>query len=148
MRLAVMLVLCAGCLTPLAHADPCVAGSLASYISLGATGCTIGTNVLSSFSVLTGFTGATELAPGTVSITPLGGTADPELQFTVNDSVDTEPALETIFTYKISGNPYTQSQIDLSNSSETGEGAVTDLQKYLRGRQLRPGRSGWLSRDV
>jgi hypothetical protein len=128
MRLAVMLAFCAGCLTLDAYADPCAAGSLATYVTLGATGCTIGTNTVSSFSVLTGFTGATELSPGTVSITPLGGAANPELQFTVNDSVDALPALETIFTYKISGNPYTQSQIDLSNSSETGEGAVTDLQ--------------------
>ncbi|MGD0302033.1 MAG: hypothetical protein ABSE86_33555 [Bryobacteraceae bacterium] len=128
MRLAVMLAFCAGCLTLDVQADPCVAGSLASYVSLGTTGCTIGTNVVSSFSVLTGFTGATELSPGTVSITPLGGSSDPELEFTVNDSVDASPALETIFTYRIAGNPYTQSEINLSNSSETGEGAVTDLQ--------------------
>jgi hypothetical protein len=128
MKLAVMLVLCAGCLTPNVHADPCVAGSLAFYEGLGATGCTIGTNTLSSFTSLSGTTGATELSPGAVSIQPSGGTADPELQFTVSETVQTPPLLETIFNYRIAGNPYTQSQIDLSNSSETGEGAVTDIQ--------------------
>jgi hypothetical protein len=38
-----MLVFCAGCLTSLVYADPCVAGSSAFYVGWGATGCTIGT---------------------------------------------------------------------------------------------------------
>ena len=128
MKLAVMLFFCGGCLTVNVYANPCVAGSLADYVSLGAGGCTIGGNTVSSFTVLSGITGATELAPGTVSIQPFGGTADPELAFTVSESVQTPPLLETIFTYEISGNPYTQSEIDLSNSSETVDGAVTDIQ--------------------
>jgi hypothetical protein len=128
MKLAVLLVLCAGCLTVNVQANPCVAGSLASYISLGAGGCTIGTNVVSSFTILSGTTGATELSPGAVSIQPSGGAADPQLQFTVSETVQTPPLLETIFDYRISGNPYIQSQIDLSNSSETVDGAVTDIQ--------------------
>ncbi len=129
MKLAVTLVLCAGCLTMNVHANPCVAGSLATYVSLGAGGCTIGTNVVSSFVVYSsGTTGATELSTSAVSIAPSGGDTDPQLQFTVNESVDTPPMLETFFTYQISGNPYNESQIDLTGSSETGEGAVTDLQ--------------------
>lgn len=129
MKLAVMLVLCGGCLTTNVHANPCVAASLASYISLGAGGCTIGTNLVSSFvDYSTGTFGATELPPSAVSITPSGSDTDPQLQFTVNESVDAPPLLETFFTYQISGNPYTQSQIDLSGSSETVDGAVTDIQ--------------------
>ena len=127
MKLAVMLVFCAGCLTVNLHAEPCAAGSLASYVSLGAAGCTIGTNVVSSFTVYSSGTfGATELPPSAVSIQPSGGTTNPELAFTVNEQ--TPPFLETFFTYQISGNPYTQSQINLSNSSETVDGAVTDIQ--------------------
>lgn len=128
MKLALMLAVCGFGLTLNVHANPCVAGSLATYESLGASGCTIGTNVVSSFTSLSGITGATELAPDTVSITPFGGAGDPGLEFSVNDSVDAPPLLETIFTYQISGNPYTQSQIVLSNSSETVDGAVTDIQ--------------------
>jgi hypothetical protein len=129
MKLAVMLVLCGGWLTLNLHANPCVAGSLSSYISLGTTGCTIGTNVVSSFvDYSSGTTGATELPASAVSIAPSGGDTDPQLQFTVNESVDAPPLLETFFTYQISGNPYNQSQIDLSGSSETGQGAVTDIQ--------------------
>jgi hypothetical protein len=84
--------------------------------------------VVSSFTILSGTTGATELPPSAVSIQPSGATTDPQLQFTVNETVQTPPLLETIFDYQISGNPYIQSQIDLSNSSETGYGAVTDIQ--------------------
>lgn len=127
MKLAVILVFCTGCLTLDVHANPCVAGSLASYVSLGAGGCTIGTNVVSSFVVYSSGTfGATELPASAVSIQPSGGAANPQLAFTVNEQ--TPPFLETFFTYQISGNPYTQSQIDLSNSSETVDGAVTDIQ--------------------
>ena len=129
MKLAVMLVFCGGCLTLNVHANPCVAASLASYVSLGSTGCTIGTNVVSSFVVYSsGTAGATELPTDAVSIQPSGGDSDPQLQFTVNESVDAPPLLETFFTYEISGNPYIQSQIDLSGSSETPDGAVTDIQ--------------------
>jgi hypothetical protein len=132
MKLAVTLVLCGGVLTLNVYANPCVAGSLASYISLGATGCTIGTNVVSSFvDYSSGTFGATELPPSAVSIQPSGGTANPMLAFTVNEQ--TPPFLETFFTYQISGNPYTQSQIGLSNSSETVDGAVTDIQNICEG---------------
>jgi hypothetical protein len=129
MKLAVMLVLYGGCLTMKVQANPCVAASLATYVSLGAGGCTIGTNVVSSFVVYSsGTTGATELPTSAVSIAPSGGDTDPQLQFTVNQSVDAPPLLETLFTYQISGNPYNLSQIDLSGSSESGAGAVTDIQ--------------------
>jgi hypothetical protein len=137
MKLAVMLVFCAGCLTPNVQAEACVAGSLAAYVSLGATGCTIGANVVSSFAVYSSGTfGATELPPSAVSIQPSGGTANPQLTFTVNEQ--TPPFLETFFTYQISGNPYTQSQIDLSNSSETVDGAVTDIQNICEGGNFGP----------
>jgi hypothetical protein len=129
MKLAVMLVLCCGCLTMNVHANPCVAGSLSAYISLGSGGCTIGTNVVSSFvDFSSGTFGATELPASAVSIVPSGGDTDPQLQFTVNETVDAPPLLETFFTYQISGNPYNQSNIGLSGSSETVDGAVTDLQ--------------------
>jgi hypothetical protein len=128
MKLGVMLVFCGSCLTLNVYADPCVAGSLASYVSLGATGCTVGTNVVSSFTILSGTTGATELSPGAVSIQPSGGTTDPQLQFILSETAQVPNLLETIFDYQIAGNPYIQSQIVLSNSSETVDGAVTDLQ--------------------
>jgi hypothetical protein len=126
MKLAVMLVAFGSCLSLNIYADPCVAGSLASYEALGATGCTIGANLVSSFTTLSGTTGGTELDPADISVSTSGGTASPQLVFTISQSPSS--LLEALFTYKISGNPYAQSEIDLSNSSETGDGAVTDVQ--------------------
>jgi hypothetical protein len=126
MKLAVMLVAFGSCLSLNIYADPCVAGSLASYEALGATGCTIGTNLVSSFTTLPGTTGGTELDPANISISTFGGSSSPQLVFTVSES----PSVleEALFTYKISGNSYTQSEIDLSKASETGDGGVTDVQ--------------------
>jgi hypothetical protein len=126
MKLAVMLVAFGSCLSLNIYADPCVAGSLASYEALGATGCTIGTNLVSAFTTLPGTTGGTELNPTDISVSTSGGTASPQLVFTVSESPSS--LVEALFTYKISGNSYSQSEIDLTNSSETGDGAVTDVQ--------------------
>lgn len=128
MKRATCLILFGILFSLIAWADPCKPGTLADYEALGVTGCTIGSNLLSSFVTLAGTTGATELAESDISIQPLGGTSDPELDFSTSQTVEANQLLETIFTYKISGNPFTQSQIVLSKSSETGDGAVTDLQ--------------------
>jgi hypothetical protein len=127
-RIVFLVVVGAVCLASAAHANPCTDGSLASYEALGAGGCTIGTNLISSFGTLSGTTGATELPAGDVMIDPSGGTSNPELMFSVTQTAATGELLETIFTYQISGNPYILSEIDLSNSSETVDGAVTDIQ--------------------
>jgi hypothetical protein len=126
MKLAVMLVAFGSCLSLNVYADPCVAGSLAAYEALGSTGCTIGTNLVSSFTTLPGTTGGTELDPANISVSTSGGTGSPQLVFTISQSPSS--LLEALFTYKISGNPYSQSEIDLSNASETGDGAVSDVQ--------------------
>ena len=130
MKLAVMLVVFGSCLSLNIYADPCGAGSLASYEALGATGCTIGTNLVSSFATLPGTTGGTELDPANISVSTSGGSGSPQLVFTLSES----PSVleEALFTYKISGNPYSQSEIDLSNASETGDGAVSDVQNLCQ----------------
>jgi hypothetical protein len=104
MKLAVLLVALGSCLSLNVYADPCIAGSLASYEALGATGCTIGTNLVSSFTTLPGTTGGTELAPANISVSTSGGTGSPQLVFTVSESPTSLE--EALFTYKISGNPY------------------------------------------
>lgn len=128
MKLAVMLVALGSCLSLNIYADPCVAGSLASYEALGSTGCTIGANLVSSFTPLSGTTGGTELAPADITVSTSGGSGTPQLVFTLSSQTQSS-LLEALFTYKISGNPlYTQSEIDLSNSSETPDAAVSDAQ--------------------
>jgi hypothetical protein len=118
--------------TPLVSASQvCVPGTLAAYIALGAGGCTIGTKTVSNFIALTG--GATQLATASVNVSTSGGTSNPTLVFSVTQSPTANPGVETIFDYRISGNTYTNSALALSGSSETGNGAVTDLENICIG---------------
>jgi len=111
---------------------------LAAYEALGSGGCTIGNNLLASFATVPGTFGATELDPLSVSVTPSGGAANPQLMVSVDASAQAGQLFETIFTYQISGNPYLQSTITLSNSSETVDGAVTDIQNLCEGGSFGP----------
>ena len=121
-------------LASLVSASPiCVPGTLASYISLGAGGCMIGTNTVSNFIALSGTSGATPISTASVNITTSGGTSNPTLLFTVSQSPGQGAAVETIFDYRIAANTYTNSTLTLSGSSETGSGGVTDLQNICIG---------------
>ena len=118
--------------------QPCAVGTLASYEALGSGGCTIGTDLLSSFANVGGTFGATELDPTAVSVSPTGGSSDPELIFSVNQTATAPQLLETIFTYVISDSVFLQSTIGLANSSETVDGAVTDIQNLCAGGAFGP----------
>ncbi len=132
-RLALLFVWCV-VLCPMARSTSlCTTGTLASYESLGAGGCTIGTDLFSSFANVSGTFGATELDPTLVSITPSGGASDPELIFSVSSSAVASDLFETIFTYELSNRIFLQSTISLANSSETVDGAVTDIQNLCAG---------------
>ncbi len=117
----------------------CTTGTLASYEALGAGGCLLGGDTISSFTTISGITGATPIDPTLVEITPSGGTDDPVLEFDVNQTADANALLEAIFTYAISGpDIFTTDMTTLSNSSETVDGAVTDTQNYCVGGQFGP----------
>lgn len=110
-----------------------MSGSLASYIALGSTGCTIGGDAFTSFQTLAGQTGATELAASAITINPSGGTVDPTLTFATTQSAAAPTLLESIFTYDLSGPSFTSSSTTLSNSSETVDGAVTEVENFCAG---------------
>jgi hypothetical protein len=114
-------------LASVAPASPCTGGSLASYEALGAGGCTIGNTLFSAFATLSGLSGGTAIPASAVSITPSGSTFSPQLQFQVNQTANAPDLFEAIFNYQVSG-PVIFSSIALSGSSETGYGAVTDIQ--------------------
>jgi hypothetical protein len=75
---------------------------------------------------------------GSVSITPGGGSFTPELTFVTSQSVSTSGLLEAIFSYKISGPSFTSASLALSNSSETVDGAVTDIENFCAGGSFGP----------
>jgi hypothetical protein len=122
----------------LGSAAPCGNDSLASYIALGAGGCTIGSNTLFSFQTVSGTAGATPIATSALAITPFGGTTSFGFTAALTQTAGANVLLESIFTYQISGNSYTGSSIALAGSSETGDGAVTDIQNYCAGGTFGP----------
>jgi hypothetical protein len=117
---------------------PCTNGTLATYIGLGSGGCTIGTNTLYDFQTVSGTAGATEIATKNVSIAPLGGNFNPGFTASVNQTAGAGNELEAIFTYRIGGGPYVGDSISLGGSSQTGDGAVTDIQNFCAGGTFGP----------
>ena len=112
----------------------CTMESLASYISLGSGGCTIGADTFASFRIVSpGTAGATAIDPSTVTVTPSGGTTDPTLTFTTSLTTTTPELLEALFNYTVAGANFTSDTLTLSGSSETVDGAVTDVQNYCVG---------------
>jgi hypothetical protein len=85
-------------------------------------------------------TGATPIDPTLVNVGPGGGTTNPSLTFATNLVADTPTQLEAIFTYTLSGPgvQFTMDALTLSNSSETVDGAVTDVQNYCFGGTFGP----------
>lgn len=122
----------------LGSAAPCTNGTLASYIALGAGGCSIGGNTLFGFDVVSGTAGATAIATSALAIAPFGGDTSFGFTATATQTAGAGTLLESIFTYKISGNSYTGTSIALSGSSESGDGAVTDIQNYCAGGTFGP----------
>jgi len=116
----------------------CSTGTLAVYEGLGSGGCTIGGATVASFGAVGGTSGATEIGPTLVTVTPSGGTGNPDLTFSVSRTANAPTLLESIFTYTISGPAFTMDTITLSNSSETADGATTDIQNYCIGGNFGP----------
>jgi len=134
----VLLISAIASLTQLCRGASCVSGTLASYIALGATGCTIGANNLSGFQTLSGLAGAISVSPADVTITPNGGALNPGITVGANASAAAGMQLELLFTYRISGNSYTGISINLADSRATGDGAVSDVNDYCAGGMFGP----------
>lgn len=120
-------------LSALCSAATCTDGSLASYIGLGYGGCTIGANTLYDFHTVGGISGATPISTADVSLAPLGGNFDPGISASVSTAAGANTQLELLFTYQIAGTSYIGDSITLASSSETGDGAVTDIQNFCAG---------------
>src|SRR2546423_14355402 len=87
----------------LSSAASCFNGSLASYIALGASGCTIGSNTLFGFQTVSGIAGATAIATPALAITPFGATTSFGFTAATTQTAGANSLLESIFTYRISG---------------------------------------------
>jgi hypothetical protein len=138
MRQTLLLAFATVAVSQLGFAGACASGSLASYVSLGSTGCTIGGDTLYNFKTLTGSAGATAIAASLVTINPTGSTYSLAITISTNQTAAGGAALETIFTYNIAGSLYTGIFATLGNSSETGAGGVTGLVNVCQGGNFGP----------
>src|SRR6185437_12220882 len=116
----------------LLSAAPCAPGTLASYMALGAGGCTIGANILANFTQGSPLNGTANIPPAGLNVFPAGGGASPGVVVTGNISAANGQVFSTLINYTISGSAYTSDTITLSNTTSTGNGAVTDIQNFCR----------------
>ena len=126
MKRACLIVLIGWLLPAPAFATPCTTGSLASYVALGGGGCSIGTAQFFNFVDLPLQGGAAPIADSSVLVNPLGA-ANPGFRFDVNSQAAAGDIFERVIGFSLSGPGFLGSQLTLSGSNRTLDGAVTVL---------------------
>ncbi|MBI2876954.1 MAG: PEP-CTERM sorting domain-containing protein [Candidatus Tectomicrobia bacterium] len=122
-----------------ASAAPCVPDTLAGYISLGATGCTIGDTSFFDFASLDVPTGATQVAPEEITLNPLNIPSLPGIEFQVNLAASPGQLWETLIHYTVSGSFFAGNTLSMDGSSATGDAAVTVIEDKCLGGSFAPG---------
>jgi hypothetical protein len=95
--------------TPLGPGTPCAVGSLASYIALGAAGCTVGDEIAFmdfSFTVVASGGGAIPAGPAGITVTPVQSGSSSELTFSsAGFSVTGAESVTYLLAYHIDPHP-------------------------------------------
>jgi hypothetical protein len=112
---------------------PCSPGTFQDYIDLGSTGCTIGTSTFFDFRPGLLSTGATEIAPGSIAVTPFGGPSNPGFDFAVNATAGPGELLEAMLAYSATGGGFVNATLAMSGSFAAPDGAVTVVEDLCLG---------------
>jgi hypothetical protein len=127
------LVVLIGWLVPApAFASPCIVGSLASYVALGGGGCNIGTAQFFNFLDLPLQGGAFAIPDTNLLVNPVDA-GNPGFRFDVNSQAGAGDIFERVIGYSLSGPGFLGSQLTLTGSNVTADGAVTVLEKGCLG---------------
>lgn len=125
------------CVAAPAWAALCASDTLASYIALGAAGCTISGVTLSNFTQPALLSTATPIAPTDVTLTPIANPGEFGLAFSTGSGINAGSGdlYELWFGFKASGGSgFTSNTITLATPSVTGDGVITIVeQKCLEG---------------
>jgi len=117
-----------------AFADPCLPGSLQSYIDLGSGGCTLGVALFADFTTVAGQSFATPIDPSLVQVTPDGAFDKPTLEFTLNADANANELLESIFRFDVTAGGLSSSTLTLGPASTaTGDGVATATEDVCAG---------------
>ena len=119
-----------------AQATPvCVADTLQNYISLGATGCSVGSAVFNDFGLLAIPNGSTAIAANQVLVTPSSGASDVALAFSFVPTVvaGAGDTLETLFGYNVTAAGLSRTTLMLDGASASDDASVTSGMNYCVG---------------
>lgn len=116
-----------------ALAAPCTTSTLAAYLGLGSSGCTIGSFRFSDFGLLTPPTGSIPFR--SVTVTPVAVGMSIGLDFGVSAGAGAGVLLDDLISYRISGIGASLDGASLffTGSSTTGDGAVTVVENLCVG---------------
>jgi hypothetical protein len=120
-------------------APMCTTDTLASYISLGSTGCEIGGGTFSGFQVLPAITGAVPITPENISITPVQSGNMLGVDVMISATAMTGELRQALLGYMLMAPSITGSMITVSGTSTTGGAFVSDIQNYCAGGAFLPG---------
>jgi hypothetical protein len=113
---------------------PCSSGSLADYIALGSSGCTIGAASFSDFAALPVPAAATPIAPTAVIVLPFeAGPDEPGLRFLVDVSASASEFLDVAIGYLVSAPSLVRATLALEDTAVTGDGVVTAIEDLCFG---------------
>jgi PEP-CTERM motif len=110
-----------------AKAVPLSSGTLADYVSLGATGGTIGGTLFSDFMLLPAQAGATLISPNDILINPIHVVGNPGLSFVLNQTANASQLLEMRISYRLSDPSIFGASVELVGSSVSMDGANTGV---------------------
>jgi hypothetical protein len=102
------------------QAAPCLPGSLADYVALGAGGCTLGQAKVTDFTASVLALGAQAILPEDVTVTPLGRGFD----FGVSQIAGASDIFDVLIRFSISALSASSNLLSLSGASASGDGVV------------------------
>ena len=120
-------------------APVCMTDTLASYMSLGSTGCQLGGGTFSGFQVLPPITGADAITPGNITITPIQSGNMLGLNVKVNGTAMAGELKQALLSYMLMAPSITSSMVTLSGTSTSGGAFATYIQNYCAGGTFLPG---------
>jgi hypothetical protein len=133
MKRACLVALIVGWLLPApAFASPCIVGSLANYVALGAGGCNIGTAQFFNFVDLPLQGGAAPISDNGSFVSPVL-TGNPGFNFNVNSLALAGDLFERRIGYSLSGPGFIGNQLALTGSNVSTDGAITVIEDKCLG---------------
>jgi len=138
MKRACLAVLMCWLVPTAAFAAPCLPGTLASYVALGSTGCSVGPALFFNFVNLPLQGGAVSIADSSTFVNPLDVPYQPGFRFDVNSQAGPNQFFQRMIGYSVTNASMTGNSVSLAGSSVTPDGAVTVIENKCLGAAFGP----------